>query len=181
MYVDIHLFRRQINEQHDSRSRLGALAGVGFAERVGYRGRGGGTSVYEHELVAAQVGVMARTFGVAMHVHCADIRDDGHERFCEGRAEKGADTFLERCAGRESVGFSSVKRERKAHVWVGKRVNGECGADMSLLGDERPQELAPRGYVTEEVTHFDARAWWRTAGLHLGERAGVYHYARSFL
>ncbi len=42
MYVDIHLFRRQINEQHDRRSCFGALAGIGFAERALIQLRAGG-------------------------------------------------------------------------------------------------------------------------------------------
>ena len=124
---------------------------------------------------------MSGAFGIAVHVHAADIRNDGHERFGEGRAEEGADAFLERCARGKAVDLASVEGEREAHVRVGEGVDGEGGADVSFLGDERAQELAPGGDVAEEVAHLDACAGRRAAGLHLGKRAGVDDDARPFL
>ena len=178
--VDVHLLRRQVDEQHHGGARLGALPGIGLAKGIRDGGGRGGASVHEHELVASQGGIVTGTFGVAVHVHGTGIRGDGHERLGELRAEEGADAFLERRIRGEPVDLASIEGEREAHVGVGEGVDGEGGADVPLLGDERAEELAPGGHVAEEVAHLHARAGRRAAGLHLGERAGVDDDARAF-
>ena len=171
--IDVHLQRRDVEEQGDDRMAIARQhVGIGAAQRADQQPVADRAAIDEQILMIAHAAIVGRQRGHAGKLHPVPLQADDHMIVGKLPVGERGDPLLARLARLHAQHAAAVMLDREGDRRMG---HGEATHDVetgSIFRLGRAQEFAPRGHPGEELVDGDARAG-RQGGRPFGHQHAI--------